>query len=102
VTPSVDDVRARRGFALALAGVIGVPVLVGLLTVLPHGWRKAVFVLGLAATGGAGLLGGALARSAMAGTTALRRHAVVGAFLGFFLGVTAAVFLFWTLVSLVI
>jgi hypothetical protein len=102
VTPSDDDVRARRGFALALAGSVGVPVLVGLLATLPQGSRKAVFVLGLSAVGGACLWGGALARTAMTGATAHRGRAVIGTFLGFFLGVTAAVFLFWTLVGLVL
>jgi hypothetical protein len=102
VIPSDDDVRARRGFALALAGWIGVPVLVGLLAALPQGSRKAVFVLGLAAVGGACLWGGALARAAMMGATAYRGRAVAATFLGFFLGVTAAVLLFWTLVGMVL
>jgi hypothetical protein len=97
---SADDAHARQGFALALAGAVGVPVLVAIVAVLPQGWRKAVFVLGLAAVATASLWGGAVARSAMGSRTAHRGRAIVGTFLGLILGVTAAVFLFWTLVSL--
>jgi hypothetical protein len=100
VTPPEDDARARRGFALALGGAVGVPVLVALVAVLPQGWRKAVFVGGLTIVGGTCLWGGVLARSAIGTPIAHRGRAVVGTFLGLILGVTVAVFLFWTLVSL--
>jgi uncharacterized membrane protein YfcA len=100
VTPSDDDARARRGFALAVAGVVGVPVLVAVVAVVPQGWRKVVFVAGLAAVGAACLWGGVMARSAIGGATAHRGRAIVGTLLGFIVGVTAAVFSFWTLVSL--
>ncbi len=96
-----DDERARRGFALALAGAVGIPVLVAVLVALPQGWRKAVFVVGMAAVCAASLRGGTMARTAMLGTTGRRGLAVAGTFLGLILGVTTAVFLFWTLVSLV-
>jgi hypothetical protein len=100
MTP-VDDARARRGFALALAGAGGIPVLVAVLVALPQAWRTTVFVLGLAGIGAVCIWGGAMARSALTASTTHRGRAVVGTFLGLILGVTAAVFLFWTLVSLV-
>jgi uncharacterized membrane protein YfcA len=101
VTPA-DDAHARRGFALALGGAAGIPVLVVLVAVLPQGWRKAVFVVGLAAVGAVCLWGGAVARSAIGAPTSHSGRAVVGTFLGLILGVTAAVFVFWTLVTLVL
>jgi uncharacterized membrane protein YfcA len=102
VTPSDDDARARRGFGLALVGAIGIPVLVAVVAALPQGGRKAVFVVGLAAIAAVCLWGGAMARSALGTTTTHRGRAIVGTFVGFIVGVTAAVFLFWTLVSLVL
>jgi uncharacterized membrane protein YfcA len=99
VTPP-DDARARRGFALALAGAIGIPVLVAVVAAAPQGWRKAVFVVGLAAIAGACLWGGTMARSALGSGITRPGRAIVGTFVGFIVGVTAAVFLFWTLVSL--
>jgi uncharacterized membrane protein YfcA len=100
VTSTDDDARARRGFALTLGGAAGIPILVALVAWLPQGWRKAVFVAGLAAVAGACLRGGAVARSAIGAPTPYRGRAIVGTFLGLILGLTAAVFLFWTLVSL--
>src|SRR5512141_1222426 len=100
VTPSDDDARARRGFALAVAGAIGIPVLVAVVAALPQGWRKAVFVAGLAAIVAVCLWGGAMARSALGSASTHPARAIVGTFVGFIVGVTAAVFLFWTLASL--
>jgi hypothetical protein len=94
------DVRARRGFAWALAGAAAVPGLVGVLVLAPEGLRTAIFLSGLVLIAAAGLRGGTLAWPAMMGATAHRVRAVVGTLLGLILGVTAAVFLFWILVFL--
>lgn len=95
-----DDGRAGRGLALAVTGALGIPVLVAVVAAVPQGWRKAVFVVGLAAIAGTCLWGGAMARSALGGGTTHPARGIAGTLVGFIVGVTAAVFLFWTLVSL--
>jgi hypothetical protein len=104
VTTSVTDpdADARRGLLLAVLGAAAIPATAILIAVTPSGARGAVYLLGLAAVAAISLLGGATGRRALSAGTALRARAVVAALLGLWLGITAAVLWFWTLVGLVL
>ena len=99
---SAADADARRGLRLALAGVVATPVTAVLIAVTPTGARGAVYLAGLAAVSATSITGGSLGRRALSAGTALRARAITAAMLGLWLGVTAAVLFFWTLVALVL
>ena len=96
---SAPDVDARRGLRLAALGVAGIPVTAVSIAVVPVGAREAVYLAGLAAIAATAIAGGVLGRRALSAGTALRARAIAGAILGFWVGMTAAVLWFWTLVG---
>ena len=96
-----QDRLARRGLLLALACVLASPILVVLLTAAPAGWRRAIFLVGLAGIAALAIWAGLMARKALVDGTALTWRASAGMWIGLTLGVTAAVFTLWTLVGLV-
>jgi hypothetical protein len=104
VTTSVSaaDVDARRGLRLALAGVVAIFVTAATIGVAPSRSRAALYLIGLATIAALSIAGGALGRRALSAGTALRARAIVGAILGLWIGVTAAVLWFWTLVGIVL
>jgi len=97
-TPAPDD-DARRGLNLALIGLGAIPLTIALVGLSPHRLRAGVYLAGLGAAAIVSIVGGARARRALSAGTALRARAVAGAILGFWLGITAAVLWFWTLVG---
>jgi hypothetical protein len=102
VTTSVSaaDVDARRGLRLALAGVVAIFVTAAAIGVAPSRVRAALYLIGLATTAAISIAGGTLGSRALSAGTALRARAIVGAMLGLWIGVTAAVLWFWTLVGI--
>ena len=78
------------------------PVTAVLIAVTPTGARGGVYLAGLAAVSATSITGGSLGRRALSAGTALRARAITAAMLGLWLGVTAAVLFFWTLVALVL
>ena len=98
VIPAPDD-DARRGLNLALIGLGAIPLTIALVSLSPHRLRAAVYLAGLGAAAVVSIVGGARARRALSAGTALRARAIAGAILGFWLGITAAVLWFWTLVG---
>ncbi|TMK36760.1 MAG: hypothetical protein E6G58_04365 [Actinobacteria bacterium] len=101
MAPSITapDEDARRGLRLALIGYAGVPLTIVFVGLAPHGFRAGVYLAGLAAVAVVSTVGGIRARRALSAGTALRARAIAGAILGLWLGVTAAVLWFWTLVG---
>jgi hypothetical protein len=99
---STPDTDARRGLLLACAGLVAIPVTGTLLAGAPRGVRAAVYVLGLASIAAISFAGGRLGRRARSAGTALRARAVAAMIVGLWLGLTAAVLCFWTLVALVV
>ena len=93
------DHDARRGLRLALIGLGAIPVTIVLVGLAPHRLRAGVYLAGLAAVAAVSILGGVLARRALSADTAFRARALAGAILGFWIGITAAVLWFWTLVG---
>jgi hypothetical protein len=96
--PDPDD-DARLGLRLALIGIGGVPLTIMLVGLAPHGLRAVLYLIGLGAVALVSLFGGVRGRRALSAGTALRARAVAGAILGFWLGITASVLWFWTLVG---
>ncbi len=72
------------------------------IAVTPTGARGAAYLAGLAVVSATSIAGGTLGRRALSAGTALRARAFAAALLGLWLGVTAAVLFFWTLVALVL
>ncbi len=101
MAPSIPtpDEDARRGLRLALIGLGGVPLTIVLVGLAPHGARAGVYLTGLAAVAVVSTIGGVRGRRALSAGTALRARAIAGAVLGLWIGVTAAVLWFWTLVG---
>jgi uncharacterized membrane protein YuzA (DUF378 family) len=99
---STPDTDARRGLWLACAGVLAVPVTGALLAATPTMARATVYVVGLAAIAAISFLGGRLGRRALSAGTALRARALAATIVGLWLGLTAAVLCFWTLLALVV
>jgi hypothetical protein len=73
-----------------------------MIAVAPTGARGAVYLAGLAAVSATSIAGGSLGRRGRGGGAARRGRAPPAAMLGLWLGVTAAVLFFWTLVALVL
>jgi hypothetical protein len=96
--PDPDD-DARLGLRLALIGLGGVPLTIVLVGLAPHGLRAGLYLVGLGAVALVSLVGGFRGRRALGAGTALRARAIAGAILGFWLGITAAVLWFWTVVG---
>ena len=96
--PDSDD-DARLGLRLALIGLGGVPLTIVLVGVAPHGLRAGLYLVGLGAVALVSLIGGVRGRRALSAGTALRARAIAGAILGSWLGITAAVVWFWTVVG---
>lgn len=96
--PDPDD-DARLGLRLALIGLGGVPLTIVLVGLAPRGLRAGLYLVGLGAVALVSLVGGARGRRALSAGTALRARAIAGAILGFWLGITAAVVWFWTVVG---
>jgi hypothetical protein len=98
--PAPDpDNDARLGLRLALIGLGGVPLTIVLVGVAPRGLREGLYLVGLGAVALVSLEGAAQGRRALSAGTALRGRAIAGAILGFWLGITAAVLWFWTVVG---
>jgi hypothetical protein len=74
---------------------VATPVTAVMIAVAPTGARGAVYLAGLAAVSATSIAGGSLGRRGEGG-------ALTAAMLGLWLGVTAAVLFFWTLVALVL
>jgi hypothetical protein len=83
-------------------GIAAIPLTVVLVGVAPRGARTTLYMLGLAIVAAVSIAGGVSARRALSAGTALRARAIVGAMLGLWIGVTAAVLWFWTLVGIVL
>ena len=96
--PDPDD-DARLGLRLALLGLVGIPLTIVLVGLAPHWLRTGLYLVGLGAVALVSLIGGARGRRALSAGTALRARAIAGAILGFWLGITAAVLWFWTVVG---
>ena len=89
------DLNARRGLWLSIGGVLLLPVAMSAIALFPQGgWRRAVYVLGLAGVAALSLTGGTMARRALAAGTPLRVRAGVGAAIGLWVGITAAILCF--------
>jgi hypothetical protein len=99
---STPDTDARRGLVLAVAGVVAVPATATLLAAAPNGARAPVYLLGLAAIAATSCAGGLLGRRALTAGTALRARALTATIVGLWLGLTAGVLWFWTLLALVL
>jgi len=84
---------------LALIGLGAIPLMIVLVALAPHRLRADVYLAGLGAVAIVSIVGGARARRALSAGTALRARAIAGAILGFWVGMTAAVLWFWTLVG---
>jgi hypothetical protein len=80
-------------------GAAAIPATAVLIAITPNGARGVVYLAGLAAVAAISILGGSMGRRALSDGTSLRARAVVAAMLGFWLGITAAVLWFWTLVA---
>jgi hypothetical protein len=93
------DHLARRGSALALAGLLALPLVVALVAVTPEAFRKALFFSGIAASAALSLAGGLSARSAVTAGTALSVRAWAGAIVGLSVSATIALFFAWSLVG---
>jgi len=97
---STADADARRGLRCSLLGVVAIAVTAVLLAVVPSGAARTVaYLLGLASIAAVSLAGGTWGRRALSDGTALRSRALVATILGLWLGLTAAVVCFWTLVA---
>ena len=96
--PDPDD-DARLGLRLALFGLGGVPLTIVLVGLVPHGLRAGLYLVGLGTVALVSLVGGARGRRALSAGTTLRARALAGAILGFWLGITAAVLWFWTMIG---
>ena len=96
--PDPDD-DARLGLRLALIGLGGIPLTIVLVGLAPHRFRAVIYLIGLGAVALVSVFGGVRGRRALSAGTALRARAIAGAILGFWLGITAAVLWFWTLVG---
>jgi hypothetical protein len=96
--PSPDD-DARRGLRLALVGLGGIPLTIALVGLAPRRLRAGLYLVGLAAVALVSVFGGIRARRALSAGTALRARAIVGTILGLWIGITASVLWFWTLVG---
>jgi hypothetical protein len=89
------DLNARRGLWLSLIGVVLLPVAMSAIALFPQGgWRRAVYILGLAAVAAVSLTGGTMARRALSAGTKLRTRAMAGAAIGLWVGLTAAIMCF--------
>ena len=82
-----------------MIGLGAIPLTIALVGLSPHRLRAGVYLAGLGAAAIVSIVGGARARRALSAGTALRARAIAGAILGFWLGITAAVLWFWTLVG---
>ncbi|HUL84374.1 MAG TPA: hypothetical protein VLX89_02495 [Actinomycetota bacterium] len=97
------DLNARRGLWLSIAGVLLLPVTMSAIALIPQGgWRSAVYVFGLAGVAAVSLTGGTMARRALAAGTPLRVRAGVGAAVGLWVGITAAILCFLAFVGTVL
>ena len=96
--PDPDD-DARLGLRLALIGLAGIPLTIVVVGLAPHALRAGLYLVGLGAVALVSLIGGVRGRRALSAGTALRARAIAGAVLGFWLGITAAVLWFWTLIG---
>jgi hypothetical protein len=97
--PDPDD-DARLGLRLAFIGLCGIPLTILLVGLAPHRFRAELYLVGLGAVALVSLVGGVRGRRALSAGTTLRARAIAGAILGFWIGVTAAVLWFWTLVGI--
>jgi len=97
------DLNARRGLWLSLVGVVLLPAAMSAIALFPQGgWRGAVYVVGLAFVAAVSLVGGTMARRALAAGTKLRVRAMVGAAIGLWVGITAGILCFLALVGTVL
>jgi uncharacterized membrane protein YfcA len=100
--PDPDD-DARLGLRLAVIGLCGIPLTILLVGLAPHRLRAELYLIGLGAVAVVSLVGGVRARRGPRGPARARGPpATAGAILGFWLGITAAVLWFWTLVGVTI
>jgi hypothetical protein len=99
-TVSTPDADARRGLLLATAGVAAIPVTGAVLAATPTGARAAVYVVGLAAIAALSFAAGLAGRRALSAGTVLRARALIATIVGLWLGLTAGVLCFWTLLAL--
>jgi hypothetical protein len=99
---STPDSDARRGLVLAVAGIVTIPATGALLAATPTGVRAVVYLVGLAAIAAISFAGGLLGRRALSAGTALRGRALTATVVGLWLGLTAAVLCFWTLLAVVL
>ena len=91
---------SRRALALALGGLALLPVVLVVVAVLPEGWRGAAYLVGLTCAAATSLAGGVRGFRSVSGGSGQVRLAVAAAIVGLTAGVTFAVLVLLSVLSL--
>jgi len=87
-TTHPGDAAAARSLAFVLGAIALIPVVVALVTVVPHGGRGATFELGMLGAAAAAMWGVVVARHALEAGTQRVVTAYAAAILGLVVGIT--------------